>query len=372
MKYLILILCFTNVIAAKGPPNDNFDNATKLTGSFPIKGKGALTDGLDRFRATKEEGEPNHAGQEGHGSVWFTWTPNNSDHVRINLRSKKIEMKLILAVYIGQSANDLALVHRYEGFAFPAFSRIVNEPFTDSAYVEFDAIAGKTYHIAVDTENEVYDRFNFQIQKYPNLFKPSIEVMKPGSRWEYLLATNKEGEPVDPKKLDVDFYHTWMFPKRYDGPEFLKGNMPIGYGRLDFGKLRSNLGGRRHYVPTENNRFTAYLRNEFTPVLDITALGIEGVFDDGAIFYLNGKERLRFHLPPQKNPQNWKTLANVDKNDIWGRNERIIRRKIIKGLNLPADVPVNVSLSLHNSGGNDDDLGTDLRIYALSSATIIQ
>ncbi|MBR9759530.1 hypothetical protein GYB43_04375 [bacterium] len=53
-----------------------------------------------------------------------------------------------------------------------------------------------------------------------------------------------------------------MFPKPYDGPELLKGNMPTGYGRLDFGKLRSNLGGRRHFVPTEDKRFTAYLRNE--------------------------------------------------------------------------------------------------------------
>ena len=24
----------------------------------------------------------------------------------------------------------------------------------------------------------------------------------------------------------------------------------------------------------------------------------------------------------KKKPQNWKTLANMDKNDIWGRNER--------------------------------------------------
>lgn len=372
MKYLILLLCFTNVIAAKGPPNDNFANATKLTGSFPIRGKGTFTDNLDRFRATKEKGEPDHAGKKGQGSVWYSWTPNNNNHVRIALRSNKADMKLVLAVYTGQALNDLTLVHRHDGFAFPAYSRIVTEPFTNAAYVEFDAVKDQTYYFAIDSENEVYDRFNFQIHLHPKLFKPLLEVLKPGSRWEYLLATDENSEPVDPKTLDQDFYHTWMFPKRYDGPKFLTGNMPIGYGHLDFGSLRSNLGGQRQYTPTKNKRFTAYLRTQFTPVLDISSLGIEGVFDDGAIFYLNGKEVLRFNLPARKDPQNWQTLANPDKNKEWGQNERIIRRKIIKGLNLPANVPVNVSLSLHNSGKNDDDLGTDLRIYALSPANNAQ
>ena len=371
MKYLILFLCFTNVVAAKGPLNDDFANATKLTGSFPIRGNGTLTDKLDRFRATKQEGEPDHAGQEGYGSVWYSWIPNNSNRVRINLRTKNPAMNLILAVYTGHAVHDLTLVHRYEDFAFPAFSRTIKEPFTDAAYVEFDAIKNKTYYLAVDTESEVFDRFNFQIQKSTNPLKPSMELVKAGSRWEYLLAENND-EPVDPKSLDSDFYHTWMFPKRYDGPKFLTGNMPIGYGRLEFGKLRSNLGGRRHYTPMKNKRYSAYLRTRFTPVLDVSSLGIEGVFDDGAIIYINGKEVSRINVAPKLNPQNWKALAKKDKNQNWGQNERIIRRKIIKGLQLPAKVPVTISISLHNSTQNDDDLGIDLRLYAVSPKSIVQ
>jgi len=366
MRFPLLILCFANIAIAKGPPNDHFAEATKLSGDLPIKARGSLTDTHDRFRATREEGEPNHAGQEGHGSVWYSWTPKKNGHVRISLRSLNKDLAMILAVYTGNTIHDLKLVHRYKGLAFPAYSRGTKEPFTDAAYVEFDAVKGRTYRIAIDIENEVFDKFYFQIQRFRNPFSPIMELLEPGSRWEYLLATNMEGEPVDPRELDQDFYHTWMFPKRYDGPKFLKGNMPIGYGQLDFGKLRSNLGGRRNHIPKENKRFTAYLRTQFIPVLDVTTLGIEGVFDDGAILYLNGKEASRFNISPGEDPQDWQTLAIKDDKTKWATNEKNVHRNIIRGLELPADVPVNVSLSLHNSNKNDDDLGTDLRIFALS------
>ncbi len=306
-----------------------------------------------------------HTGQKGHGSVCYSWTPKNNGHYRISLRSKNTAMELLLAVYSGSAIQDLNLVFRHKNLASPAFSRGKNEPLTDSAYVEFDAVKGLTYYIAVDMENEVYDKFHFHLQRFRSPFNPVMEVLKTGSSWEYLLATNDEGEPVDPKKLDEDFYHTWMFPKRYDGPEFLTGKMPIGYGQLDFGKVRSNLGGKRNFLPSKNKRFTAYLRTQFTPVLDVNSLGIEGVFDDGAIVYINSKEVSRFNVTPEKDPQDWQTLSIKDDPTKWATNEKVVLRNGISGLNLPANVPVNVSLSLHNCAAKNEDLGTDLRIYAL-------
>ena len=56
------------------PPNDNFANALVLAGN-----SGSLT-GTNRD-ATKEPGEPNHAGGPGGASIWYRWTAPNSGQV---------------------------------------------------------------------------------------------------------------------------------------------------------------------------------------------------------------------------------------------------------------------------------------------------
>ena len=157
-----------------------------------------------------------------------------------------------------------------------------------------------------------------------------------------------------------------MFPKRYDGPAFDSGRAPVGYGTIMFGQIRSNLGNKRSYVPPEGKRHTAYLRTSFTPLIDVDAIGIEGVIDDGAIFYLNGKEVLRYNVAEDKDPQDWQTPALSNMANKWSQTERYIFTKSISGLNLPADEPINLSVSLHNQSGKDDDLGMNIRLYALN------
>ena len=49
------------------PANDNFANAIVLTGN-------TLTTSGSNVAATKEAGEPNHAGNSGGASVWWSWT----------------------------------------------------------------------------------------------------------------------------------------------------------------------------------------------------------------------------------------------------------------------------------------------------------
>ena len=88
-KLVRFLFLFSMPVWAKGPPNDSFANAQELSGAFPIKVKSSITDGLDRFRATKEAGEPDHAGQKGKGSVWFSWTPTKDDHVGVVIRGNR-------------------------------------------------------------------------------------------------------------------------------------------------------------------------------------------------------------------------------------------------------------------------------------------
>ena len=371
MIRLLLFLSCSSLLA-KGPANDNFANAHELTGEkYPYMHQGSLTDKLDRFRATREEGEPDHAGQQCFGSVWYTWVADKSRKMRIMVGNPKSAMKIVVAAYQGTRVNDLTLLHRYSNFAFPAFSRISTEPFANTAFIEFNAKEGERYYFAIDTETESYDHFRLLLHTYDNNFNPQLELLPAGSEWEYLLARNQNGEPVDPKSLDSNFYHTWMFPKRYEGPAFLKGRAPIGYGQMIFGKVRSNLGGRRGYLPPEGKRHTAYLRTSFTPPIDVTTIGLEGVFDDAAIIYLNGKEILRLNIAEDKNPQDWTSEAKSDRRDKWNTTEYYIHTETVDGLTLPGGKPVDLSISLHNHG-SDEDLGMDLRVYALFSDNLNQ
>ena len=58
--------------------------------------------------ATIEAGEPNHAGQTGGHSVWFSWTPS-SDHIA-TLSTKRSDFDTLLAVYTGDSVDQLTPV----------------------------------------------------------------------------------------------------------------------------------------------------------------------------------------------------------------------------------------------------------------------
>jgi len=88
--------------------------------------------------ATKEAGEPNHAGNNGGHSVWFNWTPT-SNHTAV-VTTRRSNFDTTLAVYTGSGVNGLTLVAS-------------NDDITTSnlqSSVTFSAIAATTYHIAVD------------------------------------------------------------------------------------------------------------------------------------------------------------------------------------------------------------------------------
>jgi len=366
MKFLTPLLLFIPPLYAKGPPNDDFSKAIILPDAAKITQEGSLTDKLDRFRATKQDDEPNHGGQKGIGSVWYSWTPETTRRVRIIAASEN--MNTLMAVYTGESVDNLTLVHRYQNFAFPAFSRKRTEEFCNHARVEFLAEAGTTYHFAIDSENAIYENFTLSLSPSKNPIDPELELMAPGGKWEFLLVTDDSGNPVDPKFLDPDFYYTWMFPKRYDGPRFTSGNAPIGYGEIDSLKLKSNILGKRDAEPPKGERHAAYLRTSFTPIVDVSSIGIEGIVDDGAIVYLNGREVARLNVTDDQNPQDWQTSAiSAGKTGSYSEStELMIQYAVIENLNLKANVPVNLSLSMHNNNPNSSDMALDLRIYSIS------
>jgi len=102
----------------------------------PIAGTNA-TATASNVGATKEPGEPDHAGIPGGRSVWWTWTAPASGQVSINTAGTTFPNAL--AVYTGNVMSNLVPVASDLNSLGPTTSR-----------VSFDAVAGMTYQLAVD------------------------------------------------------------------------------------------------------------------------------------------------------------------------------------------------------------------------------
>ncbi len=113
-----------NLPRAAQPANDDFVNRIALSGSS------GQTTGVSRY-ASKEPGEPNHAGNAGGKSIWWKWTaPANG---QMSLDTGDSTFSALLAVYSGSSVGALA------GVASAAAGNLL-----------FEAQANTEYGIAVD------------------------------------------------------------------------------------------------------------------------------------------------------------------------------------------------------------------------------
>jgi M6 family metalloprotease-like protein len=114
------------------PPHDNFDAAIELAGPSAVR----LSD--SNVLASKQAGEPNPAGNVGGASVWYRWTPAASGSVSIDTIGSSFDTTL--GVYTGNAVGALQ----------PVASNDDVLPEVVQSRVEFDAVAGTAYRIAVD------------------------------------------------------------------------------------------------------------------------------------------------------------------------------------------------------------------------------
>jgi uncharacterized repeat protein (TIGR01451 family) len=126
-----------NLAAAVTPPaNDQFANRSLISGE-----SGQLSS--INATASKETGEPNHAGAAGGKSVWWSWTPSSSGIAAIDTHGSNFDT--LLAVYNGTALNSLSLVASNDNDGSSG----------NTSGVSFIAQAGTTYQIAVDGANGV-------------------------------------------------------------------------------------------------------------------------------------------------------------------------------------------------------------------------
>ena len=124
------------VLSAWGaaPGNDRFSNRTAINSTnITVTGSNAS--------ATKESGEPNHAGNPGGSSVWWGWTAPTNGELRLTTDGSSFDT--LLAVYIGPRVNGLTNVAANDDHGPLVSSR-----------VRFPVVQGTEYLIAVDGYND--------------------------------------------------------------------------------------------------------------------------------------------------------------------------------------------------------------------------
>jgi hypothetical protein len=128
------------------PPNDDFAQAQGWDA--------ARYDGvhLNSAIATKEPGEPYHAGNAGGRSVWIPWQPNITRSYTITTAGSDFDT--LLAVYTGDSLLNLEEVASNDNDGSATWSEVTVE-----------AEAGTTYWIAIDGRDGAAGRISFDINE---------------------------------------------------------------------------------------------------------------------------------------------------------------------------------------------------------------
>ena len=125
---LFATLAVTAPAAMAAPKNDSFSRATSLRGGKTVKG--------NINGATKQSGEPRHAGSLATHSVWYRLRVTSKTAVLVSTCTASFDT--VLAVYTGSSVRNLREIEfNNDGCS------------GDGSRVTFTARPGKTYRIAV-------------------------------------------------------------------------------------------------------------------------------------------------------------------------------------------------------------------------------
>ncbi|HWQ92614.1 MAG TPA: Ig-like domain-containing protein [Clostridia bacterium] len=128
---------FSNLNIVVRPPNDNFEARLPLSGT-------SLTLCTGNHAATRQPGEPDHAGESGGASLWWTWTAPTNGWVTFSCWITNewgwYDGAPLLAVYTGSSVSTLVAIASNA----PSMMAI-------PAQVSFHAAAGMSYAVAIDS-----------------------------------------------------------------------------------------------------------------------------------------------------------------------------------------------------------------------------
>jgi alpha-tubulin suppressor-like RCC1 family protein len=141
------------------PSNDYFAFATVISGSS------YGTNGVYNTNATKEAGEPNHAGNSGGKSLWWDWTAPTNGSCHVDTFGSTFNT--LLAVYTGSPVSGLTTIASNDDSP-------TNPPASE---LTFHAVSGTTYHIAVDGYNGASGSITMNLVQTPDAVPSGAETV---------------------------------------------------------------------------------------------------------------------------------------------------------------------------------------------------
>jgi subtilisin family serine protease len=121
------------------PANNDLSGAATL----PLDGVSVVRF-ASNVGANKETGEPNHAGNTGGKSVWWTWRAPSSGRVSITTAGSLFDT--LLAVYTGTSVGSLTQIAANDDSGFAGDG-------STTSFVTFNVTPGQIFQVAVDGKN---------------------------------------------------------------------------------------------------------------------------------------------------------------------------------------------------------------------------
>jgi hypothetical protein len=334
MRTLLLafsVISFGSFLAAQ-PANDNFADRIPLTGN-------ELSVSGSNVGAVKEDGEPNHGGNQGGRSVWWSWTPASDGIVTIDTIGSSFNTTL--GVYLGDAVNALSLV---------AGNNNISGGFggNNRSRVTFPCLGGTEYQIAVDGNRGgggLNNTANGDILLNLTNDITISTVFPAGSVWKYLDDGSDQGT-------------AWRAPG-FDDSAWASGPAQLGYGDGDETTVVS-------FGPDQFNKYiTTYFRRTFTvnnPAL-ITNLICRLQRDDGGIVYINGVEVFRSNMP--EGEINYLTLAfNAQDDGASFELQNVSPSVLVAGVNV-------ITVEIHQGALDSSDMSFDLELLAQGSGNAL-
>lgn len=182
---------------AAPPPHDMFAAPRQLSGLFGAS-VGTNAD------ATREVGEPDHAGVLGNKSLWYTWTAAQSGTVVFDTSDRRTTFDTVLAAYTGDQLDSLVPVAANDDLS--RFSR--------RSRMSFEAVSGATYRVALDgVAGKSGDyRLHWAMEPGNDDFASSqpIAGMSGSTATDNALATREESEPRHGRS---SIWYRWTAPR---------------------------------------------------------------------------------------------------------------------------------------------------------------
>ena len=158
------------------PPNDDLANATVISTNN-------YTDDVNTTYASKEPGEPNHAGNAGGHSVWWTWAAPAIGTVNLNTTGSAFDT--LLAVYTNSAPANLAFSNLTCVSSNNGASRS-----SGRASLKFNVAPGAQFYMALDGYNGQSGSAVFNFSFSTDTTPPTLGFSSPNNGTTATTVTN--------------------------------------------------------------------------------------------------------------------------------------------------------------------------------------